>query len=309
MSANSSPPKVLRFAITLGVVLCGLGFAWMLYLRYEGTPWSRDGQVQANIVGIAPRVSGPIINIPLRDNQEVKIGDLLFEIDPATFQAALDQARGELLQAEADFTQKTQNLARQKQLFETRVIDAEDFEDAQDAFAASQAAVATAQANVRLAQLNLEYTKVFSPVNGYLTNLTTSPGTYVSAGEQLLAVVDRDSFWIAGYFKETQLQHIRSGDRANLRLMGHFWSPFTGRVESVGWGIFLENGNTVNLLPNVYQTVDWVRLPNRFPVRIQVVGQPPVPLRIGQTVSISVHADNLPALPGNDGEGATTITD
>lgn len=298
-----------RVAVTVLVLVVGVGLAWGMYLRYEGRPWSRDGQVQANIVGIAPRVSGPIVNIPLRDNQEVKTGDLLFEIDPATFQAALDQARGELLQAEADFTQKTQNLARQKQLFETRVIDAEDFEDAQDAYAASQAAVATAQANVRLAQLNLEYTRVLAPVDGYLTNLTTSPGTYVHAGEQLLALVDRDSFWIAGYFKETQLRHIRAGDRANLRLMGSFWKPFEGRVESVGWGIFVSNGSQMELLPNVYQTVDWVRLPNRFPVRIQVMGEPPVPLRIGQTVSISIHADDLPALPGTDGEGATTITE
>ncbi len=280
----------------------------MLYLRYQGAPWSRDGQVQANIVGIAPRVSGPIINIPLRDNQEVKVGDLLFEIDPATFQAALDQARGELLQAEADFTQKTQNLARQKELFATRVIDAQDFEDAQDAFAASQAAVATAQANVRMAQLNLEYTKVLAPVNGYITNLNTSPGTYVHSGEKLLALVDRDSFWIAGYFKETQLQHIRPGNRAELRLMGHFWQPFSGRVESIGWGIFLPNGQTVQLLPNVYQTVDWVRLPNRFPVRIRLLGEPPVPLRIGQTVSLSIHPDDLPELSGADGEGATSVT-
>lgn len=305
---KKNPASFLPFAITLSVILAALLLAWVLYLRYEATPWSRDGQVQANIVGIAPRVSGPIINIPLRDNQEVKVGDLLFEIDPSTFQAALDQAKGELLQAEADFTQKTQNLARQKQLFETRVIDAQDFEDAQDAYASSQAAVATAQANVRLAQLDLDYTRVLAPVNGYLTNLTTSPGTYVHAGQQLLALVDSDSFWIAGYFKETQLHHIQPGNRAHIRLMGNFRTPFTGRVESLGWGIYIPNGSTIELLPNVYQTVDWVRLPNRFPVRIQVVGQPPVPLRIGQTASISIHPDQLPALPGNDGEGATPIT-
>ena len=138
------------------------------------------------------------------------------------------------------------------------------------------------------ASLNLGYTKVFAPVDGYLTNINTSPGTYVNEGEQLLALVDSSSFWIAAYFKETQLRHIRDGARAKISLMGHDFAPFEGEVVSVAWGIFLQDGSTVDLLPVVSQTIDWVRLPNRFPVRIRVTGTPPVPLRIGQTVSVAV---------------------
>ncbi len=66
------------------------------YWDYVANPWTRDGQVRANVIQITSRVSGPIVNLPIRDNQFVKAGDLLFEIDPRTFQASLDQARAQL---------------------------------------------------------------------------------------------------------------------------------------------------------------------------------------------------------------------
>ncbi|HAY07418.1 MAG TPA: hypothetical protein DCY26_12270 [Hyphomonas sp.] len=104
----------------------------------------------------------------------------------------------------------------------------------------------------------------------------------------MLALVDISSFWIAAYFKETQLKHVQPGEKARITLMGHETEPFDGEVVSVAWGIFLQDGSTVELLPDVSQTIDWVRLPNRFPVRVEVRGKPPVPLRIGQTVSVAV---------------------
>ena len=153
--------------------------------------------------------------------------------------------------------------------------------------AAAQADTAAAQAELDYANLNLGYTKIFAPVDGYITNMNTSAGTYVYAGQQLLALVDASSFWVAAYFKETQLQHVKEGGKAKLTFIGRENQPFEGEIESVAWGIFDPDGSTVDLLPRVSQTVDWVRLPNRFPVRIRVTGTPPLPLRIGQTVSIA----------------------
>ena len=117
--------------------------------------------------------------------------------------------------------------------------------------------------------------------------MNTSVGTYVYAGEQLLALVDSSSFWIAAYFMETQLHHLQDGGKASITFIGRNNEPFDGVIESVAWGIFDPDGSTVDLLPKVSQTIDWVRLPNRFPVRINVTGTPPIPLRIGQTVSVS----------------------
>jgi multidrug resistance efflux pump len=275
--------------VTFAMVILALAATVILYWRYSTKPWTRDGQVRANVVGIAPRVAGPIIQIPIKDNQAVKKGDLLFEIDPSTFRAFVDNAAAKLKQAQAAEIQAQQELARQTELYETKTVDLRDVQNAQDTYAAAVANTAAAQANLETANLNLSYTKVFAPVDGYLTNINTSPGTYVNEGEQLLALVDSSSFWIAAYFKETQLRHIREGAPARITLMGHDFEPFEGKVVSVAWGIFLQDGSTVDLLPAVSQTIDWVRLPNRFPVRIQVTGTPPVPLRIGQTVSVAVQ--------------------
>lgn len=277
--------------VTFAMVALAVVASIVLYWRYSTRPWTRDAQVRANVVGIAPRVAGPIIQIPIHDNQAVKKGDLLFEIDPATFQAAVDSAAAKLKQAQAAEIKAQQELARQTSLYETKTNDLRDVQNAQDSYAEAVANAAAAQADLETAQLNLGYTKVFAPVDGYLTNVNTSPGTYVNEGEQLLALVDSSSFWIAAYFKETQLRHIREGAVARITLMGHDFEPFQGKVVSVAWGIFLQDGSTVDLLPTVSQTIDWVRLPNRFPVRIHVTGTPPVLLRIGQTASVAVEGN------------------
>ena len=284
-------PAGTAYVLTGVVILLAAVAALGMYQRYTTKPWTRDGQVRANIVGIASRVEGPIIQIPIRDNQLVKKGDLLFEIDPSTFQATVDQCTAKLQQTQAAEIQAQQELQRQTMLYQTKVNDLRDLQNAQDSLAASTANVAAAAAALEYAKLNLSYTKIFAPVDGYLTNMNTSPGTYVYAGQQLLALVDSSSFWIAAYFKETQLQHVKEGGKTKLTFIGREGEPFEGVIESVAWGIFEANGSTVQLLPQVGQTVDWVRLPNRFPVRIRVTGQSPIPLRIGQTVSIATTGE------------------
>jgi RND family efflux transporter MFP subunit len=279
--------RLLNYVITLVFVGLAGWAAVSLYRRYAQNPWTRNGQVRANIVGIAPRVSGPIIRVAVHDNQDVKKGDLLFEIDPADFQAQLDLATGQAQNAEANFKQQQQNLDRQTALYKTRVNPLQDFQNAQDSFAAAQAQLVAAKANMKLAALNLSYTEVCASVDGYVTNMNTSAGTYVTAGSQLMALVDTDSFWVAAYFKETQLPHVALGQKAKLTFMGYPDQPFEGVVQSIGWGVYVQDGSgsvSTGLLPSISQTIDWVRLPQRFAVRIQVVGSPPVPLRIGQTV-------------------------
>ena len=286
--------RLLHYLITLVIVALAGWAAVALYQQYIQNPWTRDSQVRANIVGIAPRVSGPIIHVAVHDNQDVKKGDLLFEIDPANFQAEVDVATGQLLNDEANLKQHQQDLDRQTDLFKKHVSAQQDFQNAQDAFSAAQAQLTSAKANLELAKLNLDYTKVFAPVDGYVTNMNTSEGTYVTAGKQLIALVDTSSFWIAAYFKETQLPHIQVGQKANMTIMGYGNQPFQGIVRSVGWGIYVQDGSgsdATGLLPSINQTVDWVRLPQRFPVRIQVLGRSPVPLRIGQTVSVAMTAE------------------
>jgi RND family efflux transporter MFP subunit len=284
--------RLLNYLITLTVVGLAVWAAATLYYRYLENPWTRDGQIRANIVGVAPGVSGPIIHVAVRDNQQVQKGDLLFEIDPADFQAKVDIATGQVLNDEATLKQQQQNLDRQTELYKTRVNALQDLQNAQDTFAAAQAQLVSAKADLKLARLNLSYTKVFAPVDGYVTNMNTSEGTYVTAGNQLIALVDTSSFWIAAYFKETQLPHIHVGQRTLIRMLGHENQPFRGVVRSFGWGIYLQDGSgsdTTDLLASVDKTIDWVLLPQRFAVRIRVVGRPSVPLRIGRTVYVATR--------------------
>jgi len=282
----STPAR--KYAVTFVTVVLALVASLLMYSRYVTRPWTRDAQVRANIVGIAPRVSGPLIQIPVKDNQHVNKGDLLFEIDPSTFKAAVDTAQAALKQAEFAQVQAQQNLDRNTTLYQQKVIDEKSLQDTQDKYEGEVAYVASAQADLETAQLNLDYTRIYAPVSGYLTNVNTSVGTYVNAGQQLLTLVDQSSFWVACYFKETQLKHIAEGNPATITLMGHENQPLQGKVISIAWGIFLQDGSTVEMLPSVGQTIDWVRLPNRFPVRVELSGTSAIPLRIGQTASVAI---------------------
>ena len=303
-----APSHVLRriFNITLTLVIVALAAipAWALYQRNIAAPWTRDCQVRANVIGIAPRISGPVIQVAIKDNQEVKKDDLLFVIDPTDYKARVDVAHAELQNSQANLKQKEQDFGRQKELYERKVNTTADFQNAEDAMAAAQAQVASAKSNLNLAELNLSYTRITAPVDGLVTNMNISPGAYVSVGERLTALVDSHSYWIAAYFKETQLPAIKAGQKAKVSILGHEQTPLTGVVDSVGWGIYLDDGSVgpSNLLPTVSQTVDWVRLPQRFPVRIHVAANPDVPLRIGQTVSVTM----IPETAGENRPSADT---
>jgi multidrug resistance efflux pump len=292
--------KILGYGLTLAVAVAGGWIVWGEYQHYTDDPWTRDGQVRANVVGIAPRVPGPIIRIAVIDNQQVKQGDLLFEIDPADYHAAVEQAKAQVLAAKAASTQRKQELDRQTALLQKKVNAPQEYQDAQDNYDSAQANLAAAKANLLTSELKLSYTKVYASVNGEVTNLDISEGAYASAGQQVMALVDRDSYWIAAYFKETQLRHISAGDTVIISLMGNEDLPFKGTVCSVGWGIFVTDGSSgqgTALLPSVSPTIDWVRLPQRFPVRIQVDSSAPTELRIGQTVSVAIsHGSQSAAL-------------
>ncbi len=180
----------------------------------------------------------------------------------------------------------------------------QDYQDAQDSYDSAQANLAAAKANLTTAELKLSYTNIYATVNGEVTNMDISEGAYASAGQQVMALVDRDSYWVAWYFKETQLRHISEGDIATISLMGREDLPFRGTVRSVGWGVFVTDGSAgegTALLPSVSPTIDWVRLPQRFPVRIEVDSSVPTALRIGQTASVSIshgaQAEKLSMLP------------
>jgi multidrug resistance efflux pump len=335
----SVPSAIVRVALTVGLVLLGLAAAAYLYIDYILNPWTRDGQVRAYIVTIAPRVAGNVVAVHVSDNQAVKKGDALFEIDPSQYTLAVQAAEQQLQQArqtvaslEASIeSAKATVTAAQSTLDEANrelkraqaagnAVSAEFLDQtttaaqvAADNLAQSQAEVARATqdlgapgednyriqaAKVALAQaeLNLAWTKVVAPSDGYVTNLNIEAGDYANVGTPLLAFVDSTSFWVAGYFMETQLRHMKPGDPAVITLMAHPDQPLAGEVESVGWAIQPPNiADTLgasNLVPQIQPVFDWVRLAQRVPVRIKITEVPDgVELIVGLTASVAVRRD------------------
>jgi multidrug efflux system membrane fusion protein len=157
---------------------------------------------------------------------------------------------------------------------------------------ASNADTRMALAQLENAQLELSYCRVTAPVNGYVTNLALSPGSYANAGSPILSLVDTDSWRVVAYLKETQLRHIQPGQPATVHLPAYPGVRFEGSVQGIGWGIQQEEGTTGSEgLPSVSPTVDWVRMAQRFPVRITLVDRDPAhPLRKEMRASVRIDA-------------------
>jgi len=286
----------LRVVVTLVVVALAAVVLACLFRNHIKHPWTRDGQVRAQVIQIAPRVSGPIVELPIADNGTVRKGDLLFKIDPRTYEAAVEQAQAAVSVAQAAAAEATIAAERVRGIYakdkgavpELYVIGLEKARDA------AEATVVQARASLTNAVLNLEFTEVRAPADGHIANLRLRPGSQVVANQSALALIDLHSFWIHGFFKETQIRHVDVGDPVVVKLMAYPKQPLEGVVESVGWGIAQQDGSPgVDLLPNVNPTFDWIRLAQRIPVRVKLTDIPEeVELRVGTTASVLIQAED-----------------
>jgi multidrug resistance efflux pump len=273
--------------VTAGAVYAG----WQLWHHYEVEPWTRDGRVKAYVVQVAPDVTGQVTRVYVHDNQRVKAGEALFDIDRARFELALRQSEAQVTAAQAALAQALRENQRNTQLDD--LVSQETREQGQTRTDQARAALAQAIVNRDTAKLNLERTRVVSSVNGIVTNLDLREGAYATAAHPVMAVVDSGSFYVEGYFEETKLPGIQLGDRVDVTLMGTR-QPIRGHVESFAEGITDRDRSTgANMLPNVNPTFNWVRLAQRVPVRI-AIDQVPASVRLvaGQTATVKV----LPAV-------------
>jgi multidrug resistance efflux pump len=187
------------------------------------------------------------------------------------------------LEIEAKRRQELNNLAvtvEEQQTYETNA-------------AAAQAALQQATANLDQARVNLERTQIRSPVNGYITNLLAQLGDYATVGQNKISVVDADSFWVDGYFEETNLGSIHVGDPASIKLMG-YGQIVRGHVGSVARAINVANAQPDQQgLASVNPIFTWVRLAQRVPVRIDI-DQAPDGVRLVAGMTATVQIDPRP---------------
>ena len=286
--------RAIRIGVTL-VILVGAVFAGVLiWNQYITGPWTRDGQVQADIVNLAPQVSGRITKLYVSDNQMVRKGDPLYEIDPVDYQVNVATAQANVNSKLADLKLKREEATRRTTLTTLSTSQEEQQTYASGADVAA-AAYATAVAQLSQANINLDRTHVTSPVNGYVTNLLLREGDFATTGTRNLSILDSDSFWIVGYFEETKLSGIHVGDPALAALMG-YRDPIRGRVESIARGINTPNTDPGALgLASVSPVFTWVRLAQRIPVRIHIDAVPDaVHLAAGMTATVTVGPGTAP---------------
>jgi multidrug resistance efflux pump len=261
-----------RWLFTALLVVLAVFVAIWLWRRYESDPWTRDGHIRADVVRVTTDVAGLVTEVPVRDNQFVRKGDLLFVVDRPRFAAALEQVDANIAAARATLDQARKEARRDLALGD--LVATETHEQNVAHVETAKASLDQALAARDTAALNLRRTSVHASVDGQITNLDLHPGDFLNAGAQALALVDIDSIRVEGYFEETKLRHIRIGDRARIHLMG---DPDTlyGHVDSIAGGIADDQtSNTGNLLPAVEPTFSWVRLAQRIPVLVHVDRMP-----------------------------------
>jgi RND family efflux transporter MFP subunit len=286
-----------RVMITVLLLAVAVVAGLAIWTNYVNGPWTRDGQVIANVVNIAPEVSGRITHLHVSDNQVVHKGDVLYEIDPVDYQVAVSLAEANVNSKLADLKLKRTEATRRDTLTTLSTSQEEQQTYASNADMAV-AAYAGALAQLSQAHVNLDRTHVLSPVNGYVTNLLLREGDYATTGSRNIAVLDSDSFYVSGYFEETKLANIHVGDPALAALMG-YKDPLRGHVESIARGISTPNTDPGSLgLASVNPVFTWVRLAQRIPVRIHIDAVPDtLHLAAGMTATVTVGADAVANSP------------
>lgn len=278
-------------SLTLLLLVLAAVSAQFLWRHYVEQIWTRDARVRAVVINVAPDVSGELTAMKVGDNEAVKMGQLLFEVDPERYRLAVEQAQAEVLKQQQELELKESEAKRRQRLGQT-VISSEEREQARSAAAGARAALQVASAQLAIARLNLARAQVTAPMAGVVTHLQSHTGDYAITGKPVVTLVATDSFWVEAYVKETQVHRIAVGDPAWIYLLGE-GSRLNGHVRGIGRGIANSNNDSGEQgLPAVAPTFDWVRLAQRIPVRIEL-DHPPANLLLSAGMTANVRI--LPA--------------
>ena len=324
-------------------VLVLLGLAALIVLtwtRLDVRPRTDDGYLQADIVHLAPEVSGRVSDLRVRDNQRVRRGQVLFVIDREPYQDRVERSAAQLRGLEAELAVQTGQVASQgskadaastsvrsaqeqlalaavtrrrleplgaqgfvplQQVDQSRTAEqtaaVELLSARQQAVAARQAVTSTrpleeqvvsARADLALAERDLRLTTVVAPCDGQVTALDVAQGEFATTGKPLFTLIDTERWYAIGNFRETELGGMRPGLAARVYLVGSGNMVLHGVVDSLGGGVAPDEGSDLGGLPRVPRTLSWVRVAQRFPVRVAIDDPPPDLMRIGATVTVVV---------------------
>ncbi len=303
---NTIGKKKRAFAIA-GVAICIVLITVFFYNSYRKTHISTDDAfIDGNIHTIAAKISGTVKAIYVDDNQSVKKGDLLVEIDPVDNSVRLQEAKSALsvekaklseaetkiesAKANLDLARANLRLAetdkkRAVKLFAEQVIPQEQYDRTMTGYEVNLAQVKAAEEQLRtaesakvtqvstirqkdaqatLAELNFEYTKLYSPVDGYVTRRSVQIGNQIQADQPLMALVALNDLWVTANYKETQMENIRPGQDVEIEVDTYPGKVFKGKVDSIMAG----TGVSFSLFPPENATGNYVKVVQRIPIKI-----------------------------------------
>jgi len=288
---------VLRVLLTLVLVIAAALLSYALARYYLYSPWTRDARVRANVVTVAPDVSGYVDDIRVRNDQLVHKGDVLFVIDQDRYKLALATAEASVAAAYAQSSMLLDQYQRRLKLTPGSSISIENLDNARRQAETAAANHQQAVAARDTAALNLKRTEVRASVNGFITNLNLTRGTYASPGQPVMALIDSDSYRIEAYFEETKISQVKPGATAEIYLMDG--SPaLHGTVQGIARGITdRDNASGPQLLSSINPTFTWVRLAQRIPVSLHITHVPPgVLISAGMTCTVIVSKRATPQI-------------
>ena len=316
--------KHLFIGIIIIIILLVTGYFYYKYNKEY--PSTDNAYVNADKVNITSQVNGKVTKIYINDNQKVSKGDLLFEIDPSLFQEQLNEVKAKLKidedqiaitdkliniskkyisEKEASYQYALTTYSRYTKLNNNNIItdqeEAEATQNIQEANSELQIAIllhqqaeifknlacswkAEIEPKLKIAELNLAHTKIYAPSNGYISNCSLSVGDYVTASTPLFALIDNSKWWIDANFKESDLARIKIGDTAKVYI-DMYGISIDGNVESISYG----SGSSFSLLPAENATGNWVKVIQRFTVRISVKNDINTPLRVGSSATVTIN--------------------
>ncbi len=259
--------KKRRALLIFGAVAMAGIAAGLAYNAYRRTHISTDNAfVEGNVYVISARVSGTVRAVPVSDNQQVKRGNILVELDPADHRSRAEAARANRDLQQANLRLAEQERRRAEALFAQDVSTAERRDKAVSSHEMALAQLRLAEEQLRQAELNLGYTTVTAPADGQVTRKSVQRGNYLQAGQPLMAVVGLDDLWVVANFKETQVERIRPGQEVRIKIDSYPGVRLAGRVESIMAG----TGASFSLFPAENATGNYVKVVQRIPVRIRL---------------------------------------
>lgn len=259
--------------------------SYFLMRYFDRHPSTDDAYVQANTINIAAQITGPVANIYVQDHQVVSKGQLLFTIDPSPFQIAVDKASAAVAAQQATLVLAEQNAERILRLVKMGQESKATGDQVQSQLDNAKAQLLALNAQLSQAKLDLEHTRIIAPSSGVVTQFLLRPGNNVVASTTLFMLVEQSNFWVDANFKETQVARIQPGQPVKITIDMFPNHVFYGKVDAVSSA----SGAIFSLLPPENASGNWVKVTQRFPVKVLIINPDPAyPLRAGSTATITI---------------------